>query len=39
MYGAGVPVGFLVDSKGPRLGVMLGAFILGLGYALLNRGK
>jgi hypothetical protein len=39
MYAAGVPVGFLVDSKGPRLGVMLGAFTLGLSYALLHRGK
>ena len=38
MYAAGAPVGFLIDSYGPRRGVMLGAFLMGLGYTLLHRG-
>ena len=32
MYGAGIPMGILVDAKGPRLPVMLGALFLGIGY-------
>lgn len=38
MYIAGIPVGFLVDSKGPRPGVLLGGLSLGLGYLILQRG-
>ena len=38
MYGAGVPVGILVDAKGPRPAVAIGAVALGLGYFLINRG-
>lgn len=38
MYAAGAPVGFLIDSYGPRLGVLTGAFLMGLGYTLLHRG-
>ncbi|KAI9886668.1 MAG: hypothetical protein M1823_001511 [Watsoniomyces obsoletus] len=37
MYGAGIPVGILVDAKGPRPAVLLGAVTLGLGYFLINR--
>ena len=32
MYGAGVPVGMLVDMKGPRSSVLAGSAVLGLGY-------
>lgn len=38
MYAAGAPVGFFVDTYGPRLGVLVGAFLLGLGHTLLHRG-
>ncbi|KAI1877141.1 uncharacterized protein JN550_001213 [Neoarthrinium moseri] len=32
MYSAGVPVGMLVDSRGPRPAVILGSVLLGVGY-------
>ncbi|KAH8194839.1 hypothetical protein TruAng_010992 [Truncatella angustata] len=32
MYSMGVPVGMLVDGKGPRPAVMLGSLLLGIGY-------
>ena len=32
MYVTGVPVGILVDTKGPRSAVVMGAILLGLGY-------
>ncbi|KAI0132354.1 major facilitator superfamily domain-containing protein [Xylariales sp. AK1849] len=32
MYSMGVPVGILVDSKGPRPAVVLGSILLGIGY-------
>jgi hypothetical protein len=39
----GIPVGIFVDNKGPRIGVLFGAFLLGLGYFPLqqayNRGS
>lgn len=38
MYAAGIPVGLLVDAKGPRPGVMLGGLLLGMGYLILHRG-
>ena len=38
MYGAGIPVGILVDAKGPRPAIAIGAVSLGLGYFLINRG-
>ena len=38
MYTAGVPIGMLVDSKGPRPGALLGAVLLGVGYFSLYRG-
>ena len=39
MYIAGIPVGMLVDSKGPRPTVLGGSVILGLGYFFLYRGE
>ena len=38
MYTAGVPIGLLVDMKGPRPGALFGAVLLGAGYFLLYRG-
>lgn len=38
MYAAGIPVGLLVDSKGPRPGVLMGGLALGGGYFMLHRG-
>ena len=38
MYTAGIPVGLLVDSKGPRPGVVLGSVLLGVGYYFQYRG-
>ena len=38
MYTAGVPIGLLVDSRGPRPGALLGAVLLGVGYFSLYRG-
>ncbi|KAA6410012.1 MAG: hypothetical protein FRX48_06626 [Lasallia pustulata] len=37
MYASGIPVGLLVDSKGPRPGVFLGSLALGTGYFALHR--
>lgn len=38
MYTAGIPVGILVDSKGPRPGALLGAIALGVGYFSIYQG-
>ena len=38
MYASGIPVGLLVDSKGPRPGVLMGSTLLGSGYFSLHRG-
>ena len=38
MYTAGIPIGLLVDSRGPRPGALLGAVLLGVGYFSLYRG-
>ncbi|KAK3318632.1 major facilitator superfamily domain-containing protein [Apodospora peruviana] len=32
MYSMGVPIGLFVDHRGPRPAVIVGAFLLGLGY-------
>ncbi|KAL9000386.1 MAG: hypothetical protein Q9169_000903 [Polycauliona sp. 2 TL-2023] len=32
MYGGGIPVGILVDSRGPTPGVILGGTFMGIGY-------
>ncbi|KAL8762198.1 MAG: hypothetical protein Q9184_001756 [Pyrenodesmia sp. 2 TL-2023] len=37
MYGAGIPVGMLVDRKGPRPGVLLGGGFLTIGYFATHR--
>lgn len=39
MYVAGIPVGLLVDLKGPRPGVLLGGLLLGVGYLILHKGR
>lgn len=39
MYATGVPVGMLVDSKGPRWGVSLGIVLFAGGYYPLAGGK
>lgn len=38
MYATGIPVGMLVDSKGPRPAAFLGAVLLILGYYPLQKG-
>ena len=38
MYACGIPFGMLVDRKGPRWGVALGAILLGFGYYPLAKG-
>ena len=38
MYIAGIPVGLLVDNKGPRPGVLLGSVLLGVGYFFQYKG-
>ncbi|KAJ2898862.1 hypothetical protein MKZ38_003621 [Zalerion maritima] len=37
MYSCGIPVGWLIDGKGPRPGVLLGSVLLGLGYFPLHQ--
>jgi hypothetical protein len=39
MYASGIPVGMLVDSKGPRLAVLIGAVTLGIGYYPMHLGE
>lgn len=38
MYATGIPVGLLVDAKGPIPGVLLGAVSLGIGYFPIYKG-
>ena len=38
MYSAGIPVGILVDAKGPKPGALLGAVSLGAGYLAMYKG-
>ena len=38
MYASGIPIGILVDARGPRIPVMLGAITLGLGYYPIHKG-
>lgn len=38
MYIPAILVGIVVDSKGPRLGVGLGAVLLGIGYSAIYSG-
>ncbi|CAG8973251.1 hypothetical protein HYALB_00000010 [Hymenoscyphus albidus] len=37
MYTMGIPIGMLVDTKGPRLAVMVGAILLAAGYFPLHQ--
>ncbi|KAI9731152.1 MAG: hypothetical protein M1834_005345 [Cirrosporium novae-zelandiae] len=37
MYGSGIPVGLLVDAKGPRFGVLIGILTIGPGYFALHK--
>jgi hypothetical protein len=37
MYSMGIPVGMLVDAKGPRIAVIMGALLLALGYFPLHQ--
>jgi hypothetical protein len=39
MYIPAILVGIVIDSKGPRLGVGLGAVLLGIGYAAIYSGR
>jgi len=32
MYASGVPLGLVIDSRGPRLAILIGAVALGVGY-------
>ncbi|KAI9789175.1 MAG: hypothetical protein M1816_006309 [Peltula sp. TS41687] len=32
MYASGIPIGILIDARGPRFAVILGALCLGIGY-------
>ena len=38
MYASGIPLGLLVDSKGPRPGVLLGSIAIGTGYFAMYKG-
>ena len=38
MYTAGIPIGLLVDAKGPRPGTLFGSASLAVGYFSLYRG-
>ena len=38
MYACGIPVGLIVDAKGPLPGLLLGAASLGIGYFPIYRG-
>ena len=38
MYASGIPIGLLVDAKGPKPGVFLGCAMLGIGYFALYSG-
>lgn len=38
MYIGGIPVGMLVDHKGPRPGVFTGGGLLAIGYFSMYRG-
>lgn len=37
MYASGIPLGYMVDSKGPYPGVLLGSISLGTGYYPIKR--
>ncbi|KKZ64156.1 hypothetical protein EMCG_01504 [[Emmonsia] crescens] len=37
MYASGIPVGLLVDAKGPKPGILIGIVALGVGYFPIHR--
>jgi hypothetical protein len=39
MYIPAILVGIMVDSKGPKLGVAMGAVLLGVGYFAIYIGR
>ena len=39
MYTAGIPVGLLVDNRGPRPGALFGAVSMGIGYLSVYKGN
>ena len=38
MYATGIPMGMLIDARGPRVAVVIGALALGIGYYPIHRG-
>jgi hypothetical protein len=39
MYASGIPLGHMVDTRGPRPGVLLGSIALGVGYYPIKIGE
>lgn len=39
MYASGIPVGMLIDAKGPRWGVALGTIFFAAGYYPIAKGR
>jgi hypothetical protein len=39
MYASGVPLGYMVDRRGPHLNTVLGSFALAMGYYPLLWGE
>lgn len=38
MYASGIPAGLLIDKRGPRPAILLGAIALGTGYFPIRKG-
>lgn len=38
MYASGIPIGLLIDTKGPRLALLIGAATIGGGYYPIHIG-
>jgi len=39
MYASGIPLGMLIDTRGPRWGVALGIILFGAGYYPIAKGR
>jgi len=39
MYASGIPLGYMIDTRGPRPGVFIGTFALGGGYYPIKKGQ
>lgn len=37
MYGTGIPTGYMVDRKGPRVGAIFGCVLVAVGYFVIYR--